>query len=115
MAFMDAFPIITGHCLLIPKQHFVNLIDVDSDVLAHMSKKLSDLTKAVLMATAAEGVLNVVANGEGAGQEVAHLHFHTIPRSKGDPFGFKFPPGYRESMAPRDELDRVSKLISKSL
>jgi len=115
MAFMDAFPIITGHCLLIPKQHFVNLLDVDGDVLAHMSRKLAELTKAVLKATGAEGVLNVVANGEGAGQEIAHLHFHTIPRSKSDPFGFKFPPGYRDSMTPRDELNRVSNLIRKSI
>jgi histidine triad (HIT) family protein len=115
MAFMDVFPIATGHCLLIPKQHFVNLLDVDGDVLAHMSRKLSELTKAVLKATGAEGVLNVVANGEVAGQEIAHLHFHSIPRSKGDSFGFKFPNGYREAMTPRDELDRVSDLISKSL
>jgi histidine triad (HIT) family protein len=115
MAFMDVYPITTGHCLLIPKQHFVNLLDVDGDVLAHMSRKLSELTKAVLKATGAEGVLNVVANGEGAGQEIAHLHFHSIPRSRGDPFGFKFPPGYRETMAPREELDRVSNLIRKSI
>jgi histidine triad (HIT) family protein len=115
MAFMDAFPIREGHCLLVPKQHFHNLLDVDHGVLRHMSVKLVELTKAVLKATKADGVLNSVANGEGAGQEVPHLHFHTIPRSKGDPFGFKFPPGYRESMAPRDELDRVSKLIRNFL
>ncbi|MFW9957925.1 MAG: HIT family protein [Candidatus Odinarchaeota archaeon] len=114
IAFMDVFPITTGHCLLIPKEHFDNMLDVDGDVLAHMSRKLSELTRAVLKATGAEGVINVVANGEGAGQEIAHLHFHAIPRSKGDPFGFKFPPGYHESMAPREELERVSKLIRDS-
>jgi histidine triad (HIT) family protein len=115
MAFMDAFPIREGHCLLIPKQHFHNLLDVDYDVLRHMSIKLVELTKAVLKATKAGGVLNSVANGEGAGQDVPHLHFHAIPRSIGDPFGFKFPPGYRESMTPRDELDRVSKMIQSEL
>jgi diadenosine tetraphosphate (Ap4A) HIT family hydrolase len=51
----------------------------------------------------------VVANGAGAGQEVPHLHFHAIPRSKGANFGFKFPPNYRESMADRVELDEISK------
>jgi len=115
MAFMDAFPIVTGHCLLIPKRHFVNMVDVDGDVIAHMARKLKVLTKAVLKATGAEGVITVAANGEGAGQEIAHLHFHSIPRSKGDPFGFKFPPGYRDSMASREELDRISKLISESI
>jgi histidine triad (HIT) family protein len=115
MAFMDVFPIREGHCLLIPKKHFHNLLDVDYDVLRHMSVKLVELTKAVLKVTKADGVLNSVANGEGAGQEVPHLHFHAIPRSKNDPFGFRFPPGYHESMASRDELDRMSQRIKDAL
>ena len=115
MAFMDVFPITAGHCLLIPKKHFANMMDVDHDVLFHMSLKLSELTKAVSKATGADGVLNIVANGEGAGQDVPHLHFHVIPRNNTDPFGFKFPPGYHDSMAPRNELDKMSKRIRKSL
>ena len=35
-----------------------------------------------------------VADGEAAGQEVAHVHIHLIPRRAGDGFGFRFPPGY---------------------
>ncbi|MBN2230432.1 MAG: HIT family protein [Candidatus Thorarchaeota archaeon] len=115
MAFMDVYPITPGHCLLIPKRHFVNLFDVDPEVLAHMAKRLIDLTRGVSEATGADGVLTVNANGEGAGQEVPHLHFHAIPRNKGDPFGFKFPPGYRESMATRDELDKIAKRIHESI
>ncbi|MFX1560511.1 MAG: HIT family protein [Promethearchaeota archaeon] len=114
MAFMDVFPVTEGHCLLIPKKHYVNMYDVDPEVVAHLAKKLSDLTKRVQKATGAEGVLNIVANGEGAGQEIPHLHFHAIPRNKSSPFGFRFPPDYRESMASRDDLDRMAEMIREA-
>lgn len=114
IAFMDAFPINEGHCLLIPKKHYVNMFDVHPDVVVHLAKNLVDLTKRVQKATGAEGVLNIVTNGEGAGQDVFHLHFHAIPRNKNSPFGFKFPPDYKNTMAPREDLDRMAESIRES-
>jgi histidine triad (HIT) family protein len=114
MAFMDVFPITEGHSLLIPKRHFTNMFDVDDDVVAHLAKRLADLTRRVKKATGEEGVLNTVANGEGAGQDVPHLHFHAIPRSRGSPFGFQFPPDYRNEMAGRDGLEEMAKKIRES-
>ncbi|MHA2353013.1 MAG: HIT family protein [Candidatus Thorarchaeota archaeon] len=114
IAFMDVFPIAEGHSLLIPRKHFVNMFDVDPDVVAHLAKNLADLTKRVQKATGAEGVLNIAANGEGAGQDVPHLHFHAIPRNKNSPFGFRFPPDYRSSMAPREDLDSIAEKIRES-
>ncbi len=115
LAFMDVFPVTEGHCLLIPKIHYENMFDVDPDVVAHLAKNLADLTRGVHKATGAQGVINIVANGEGAGQEVPHLHFHAIPRSKGSPFGFKFPPNYRDSMASREVLDEVARKIREAI
>ncbi|MFQ5832109.1 MAG: HIT family protein [Candidatus Thorarchaeota archaeon] len=114
MAFMDIFPVTKGHCLLIPKEHYVNLFDIDLELLAHLSKRLAKLTRKVNTVLGPQGVLNVAANGPGAGQEVSHLHFHIIPRNSGDAFGFKFPPGYRDEIAPRDELDNLAKLIGEA-
>lgn len=114
IAFMDVFPVAEGHCLLIPKKHYENMFDVDPDLVAHLAKNLADLTKRVHKATGAEGVLNIVANGEGAGQDVPHLHFHAIPRSRSSPFGFKFPPDYRSTMASRDLLDQMAAKIRES-
>ena len=114
MAFMDVFPIKEGHCLLIPKTHFVNMFDVDPDVAAHMNRRLVELTRMVHNLYAPVGIMNVVANGSEAGQEVPHLHFHVIPRNHTDDFGFRFPQGYREEMQSRDELDRVAGLIKDS-
>jgi histidine triad (HIT) family protein len=114
IAFMDVFPIAEGHCLLIPKRHYENMFDVDPDVVAHLAKNLANLTKRVQKATGSEGVLNIAANGEGAGQDVPHLHFHVIPRNKSSPFGFKFPPDYRNTMALRENLDRMAEKIRES-
>jgi histidine triad (HIT) family protein len=115
MAFMDIYPIRAGHALLIPKKHFVNLMDVDGDVVAHLARRLTGLVRGVKKATGAEGVLAVAANGEGAGQEVPHLHFHTIPRDPGDEFRFVFPTGYRASMADKDELKKMAERIGSSI
>lgn len=111
MAVMDIFPVHEGHCLLIPKQHFTNMLDADSSVLAHMISRLAELDRKVEGVYKGIGILNAIANGEDAGQEIPHLHFHVIPRSKGDQFGFRFPDGYRDEMASRDELERVASLI----
>ena len=115
VAFMDVFPITDGHSLLIPKKHFTNMFDVDDDVVAHLAKRLADLTRRVKEASGEEGVINTVANGEGAGQDVPHLHFHAIPRSRGSPFGFQFPPDYRNEMADRDGLEQMAKKIRESV
>lgn len=114
LAFMDIFPVNRGHCLLIPKKHFVNLLDVDPEIVAHLGTRLADLTQRVDTVLKPDGVLNVVANGIGAGQEVPHLHIHAIPRNKADPFGFKFPEGYRDSMAPREELEALAAKLGEA-
>ncbi len=115
MAFMDIFPVGQGHCLLIPKEHHTNMLDVDLGLAAHLGRRLAELTRAVHKTFSPDGVLNVVANGPGAGQEVPHLHIHIIPRNHGADFGFRFPEGYRDSMAPRDELDRLAASIRKNI
>ena len=88
IAFLDVFPVREGHSLLIPKEHFVNMLDVDPDVAAHLGRRLIELTRGVKAATGAD-VLNVVANGSGAGQEVPHLRSRadSTPRLRGRPGG----------------------------
>ncbi|MHA1959969.1 MAG: HIT family protein [Candidatus Thorarchaeota archaeon] len=114
MAFMDIFPIAEGHTLLIPKEHYTNMLDIDLELLPHLAKKLALLTRQVDNAFNVGGVMNIAANGVGAGQEVPHLHVHIIPRGKDANFGFRFPPGYREEMASREKLDTIAKRIREA-
>ena len=71
MAFMDVFPVVEGHCLLIPKGHFTNMLDVDLDVAAHMNRRLAELTRRVNAVYKPDGVMNIAANGPGAGHRTA--------------------------------------------
>lgn len=111
IAFMDVFPIREGHSLLIPKKHYANMLDIPSDIAAHLGIKIAELTKKVHNVFKPIGILNTVANGPEAGQEVPHLHFHAIPRAKGDDFGFRFPKNYRNEMASREDLDEIASRI----
>ncbi|MFW9801345.1 MAG: HIT family protein [Candidatus Thorarchaeota archaeon] len=114
MAFMDIFPVNRGHCLLIPKQHYVNLLDIDLGVLGEVSKRLALLTRKVYNSIEPAGILNAITNGKGAGQEVFHIHFHVIPREPGDGFATRMVPGTNREMAPREELDELAKLIRET-
>jgi histidine triad (HIT) family protein len=114
LAFMDIYPVSRGHCLLIPKQHFTNLFDVDLEVVSILARRLTELARKVNSVIKPDGILTAAANGPGAGQDVMHLHFHVIPRNHGDEFGFRFPEDYRAEMAPRDELEELAKSIREA-
>lgn len=81
---LDINPISKGHCLVIPKEHFRDIFDIDDDHLKNIisvSKKISTTLKQKLGAT---GVNILHASGDSAQQSVFHFHFHLIPRYKDD-------------------------------
>lgn len=90
VAFLDIGPLAPGHTLLIPREHHENLLDAPPAVLASLVAEAPRLARAILRATGAEG-LNVLQNtGRCAGQVVAHLHLHLVPRREGDRLGFRW-------------------------
>lgn len=85
ISFLDAFPLVKGHVLVIPKQHHSKIQDMsekeNSDLfsLVHtMISKVDSVTGSTLLA---------VHNGKDAGQEVPHVHVHLVPRSNSDSAG----------------------------
>lgn len=84
IAFLDIVPVNKGHALVVPKKHFVNILDGDSDTLAHMMKIVQKIAQAQVKELGAEGFNLVVNNGIAGGQEVMHSHFHVVPRYLGD-------------------------------
>ncbi|MBR5711986.1 MAG: HIT family protein [Lachnospiraceae bacterium] len=83
-AILDIAPAHKGHVLLLPKQHFENLLCADEDILAKalpIAKRIAVALKAV---TNCDGVNVLQNNGTAAGQSVFHLHIHIIPRFEGD-------------------------------
>ena len=76
LAFRDIDPQAPVHVLLIPKQHFASILDVDTDTFGYMQtivKKLADE-----LGIAEKGFRVVVNTGEDGQQSVKHLHFHIL-------------------------------------
>ena len=76
-AFHDMNPQAPTHVLVVPKDHYANIVDdVPAETLAAMAHAVDEVAKA-------EGIrdsgFRVIANtGDDAGQTVHHLHWHVL-------------------------------------
>jgi len=113
-AFLDLFPVHTGHALVVPRAHHVDLGDCPPDLSAYLFEVGARLAPAIVAATGADGFNVWTANGAAAGQEVLHLHLHILPRHRNDSFGLRFPKGYPKE-AGRGELEQVAQKIRAGL
>lgn len=77
---LDASPAAKGHALILPKQHYANIYEIDADVLGKavkLAQKVICHEKDVLKC---DGYNVLQNNGEVAGQTIFHFHIHLIPR-----------------------------------
>ena len=90
---LDLGPASKGHALILPKEHFRNLYDIDEDVAAKAMKLAKKMVKKMTDVLGCDGY-NLVQNNEPcAGQTVFHFHMHLIPRYEGDQVGLGWPAG----------------------
>jgi histidine triad (HIT) family protein len=113
-AFLDLFPVNTGHALVVSREHFDDLASCPPDLVARLMTVAQQLATALVSGTEADGFNVWVANGRAAGQEVFHVHLHILPRFQGDAFGLRFPKGY-PTEAMRPELDELAARIRDRL
>ena len=84
---MNINPISNGHLLVIPKDHYTNLLDLNRDVLDHSIEVVKDTIYPTLKDKLNCGGLTLAQNNE-LGQEIKHFHIHLIPRYKDDNIEF---------------------------
>jgi len=84
VAFMDINPATRGHALVIPKDHWRDLLDVSPTDLAAMVTTAQRIARAAVESLQANGVNLVLASGAAAFQTVFHVHLHVIPRYPSD-------------------------------
>lgn len=77
---LDANPASKGHALILPKNHYANLYEIDEEVLAKAAKLAKKLTGHMTKKLECDGFNLLQNNGEVAGQTVFHFHLHLIPR-----------------------------------
>lgn len=83
-AFLDANPLVEGHTLVIPKKPYQRLQDMPADEAAAVFSVLGEIADAVEAAVGAQATTIALNNGEAAGQEVPHVHWHVIPQFEDD-------------------------------
>jgi histidine triad (HIT) family protein len=111
VAFLDKSPLQFGHVLVIPRQHVVTLSDLPAEHLRDYFALVQRMCGAVERAMEAEGTF-VAANNK-VSQSVPHLHFHVVPRSKGDGLkGFFWP---RKKYASDEQMAEVAERIKAKL
>ena len=79
-AFLDISQVTPGHTLVVPKQHFRNLLEMDADSASQLFARVPDIARKVMKATGAKGMNILNNNEEIAGQTVFHTHVHLAPR-----------------------------------
>ena len=81
-AIMDLSPTSKGHSLIIPKEHYTNIYDIDEEIAGKVMKTAKKLATKMTVALNCDGFNLLQNNGETAGQTMFHFHMHLIPRYK---------------------------------
>ncbi len=85
-AFMDIFPLVEGHTLVVPKQEIDKFFDVPDDYLSELLVFAKPIAKAIEVSFPCNRVGIAVI-----GLEVPHAHLHLVPINSADDLNFTRP------------------------
>lgn len=108
---LDLGPAAKGHALILPKSHYKDLCEADSDVAGKLFPLAGRIGKAMKTGLNASGFNVVQNNGSCAGQTVFHLHVHIIPRYENGPAMVTWVP----QTADAEELKLTAESLKKAL
>ncbi|MBR6223118.1 MAG: HIT family protein [Lachnospiraceae bacterium] len=89
---LDIAPAAKGHALILPKEHFANIFELDGVVAGKLFTLATKVAPAIKEEMGCSGLNVVQNNGASAGQTVDHFHLHLIPRNEGDDVSVKWVP-----------------------
>ena len=77
-------PVFEGHALIIPKRHKESLLKMSEYEIEELPSVIKLAMVVLKKAYKAQGFNVVLQEGMAAGATIKHLHFHVLPRHKGD-------------------------------
>ncbi len=77
VALLDAYPDSSGHTLIIPKKHYMDIDDIDDETLLHIMQVCRKIKKMLEKKLDIAGLTLIQNNGEV--QEIKHFHLHLKP------------------------------------
>lgn len=108
---LDVAPANKGHALIIPKEHFKDIFDIDAVTAGKLFSLATEVARAMKSVLKCDGMNIVQNNGSIAGQTVFHFHMHLIPRYEGDGVELRWTQG--ETVP--EELQELAKAIRKKI
>ena len=109
---LDINPASKGHALLIPKEHYKNLFELDDEVASKalvVAKKVATALKNELNC---DGFNRLQNNEEIAGQTVFHFHMHLIPRYTDDTVKFATTTGKVDEELAKKLVQDINEMLS---
>ena len=84
-AIRDRFPVRKLHSLILPKRHVGDSFDLTAAEVVAIFNLAREVRASILVEDSSIGGFNFgTNNGAIAGQKIAHVHFHLIPRRFGE-------------------------------
>lgn len=80
----DLSPVSKGHALIIPKNHYRNIYDIEEGILSKAIVLAKKMVKVMSDEFNTDGFNIIQNNEEAGGQTVFHFHMHLVPRYRGD-------------------------------
>ena len=106
LAFLDVFPLVKGHTLVIPKKEIDYIFDIDDEKLAEIMVFSKKVAKAIKKTIPCQKVgVSVI------GLEVPHAHIHLIPMNNVSEMNFSQPKLKLES----SEMEKIAADIKANL
>jgi len=106
LGFLDVFPLVHGHVLVVPKKETDYIFDIDDSELAEMIVFSKKVAKALRQAVPCKRIgVSVI------GLEVPHAHIHLVPMNTADDLNFT-----RPKLKPsQEELAKMAEKIRAEL
>ena len=81
---LDLSPATKGHALILPKEHYKNLYEIEEGTAAKALQLAKKMATVMTEKLGCDGFNVIQNNNEVAGQTVFHFHIHLIPRYQED-------------------------------
>ncbi len=108
---LDLSPATKGHAILLPKEHYLNLFDLDTETASKALVVAKKVASAMMKVCKCDGFNILQNNGEVAGQTVFHFHIHLIPRYKSDNVQISWSSGSLDSDDVKNFIVAINELL----